>query len=117
MIAPGEIQRTSAALGVSLDVVEHDYALGCFLHFLGEVAEIKHSWVFKGGTCLAKCHFSQYRFSEDLDFTLMETILPDALGRLLNQAKAKTQAETGVRMDIRPAVVEIIEDDYGRESF
>ena len=34
MIAPSEIQRTSAALGVSQDVVEHDYALGCFLHFL-----------------------------------------------------------------------------------
>ena len=76
MIAPAEIQRASAALGVSPDVVEHDYALGCFLHFLAELAEIKRSWVFKGGTCLAKCHFSHYRFSEDLDFSLLHP-LPD----------------------------------------
>ena len=27
-------------------------------------------WIFKGGTCLKKCYFDTYRFSEDLDFTL-----------------------------------------------
>ena len=31
-------------------------------------------WVFKGGTCLKKCFFETYRFSEDLDLSL----LPDA---------------------------------------
>jgi predicted nucleotidyltransferase component of viral defense system len=31
-------------------------------------------WVFKGGTCIKKCYFETYRFSEDLDFSL----LPDA---------------------------------------
>lgn len=117
MIAPAEIQRASAALGVSPDIVEHDYALGCFLHFLADLAEIRRSWVFKGGTCMAKSHFSHYRFSEDLDFTLTEAIVPDALGALLDQAKTNTQAETGVRMDIRPTVVQSIEDDYGKESF
>lgn len=117
MISPAEIQRISATLGVSPDVVEHDYALGCFLHFLGEVQEIKHSWVFKGGTCLAKCHFSHYRFSEDLDFTLTENILPNDLGKLLDRAKSLTQVEAGIRMDIRPTAVEVIEDDYGKESF
>ncbi len=29
-------------------------------------------WVFKGGTCLKKCYFETYRFSEDLDFTLTD---------------------------------------------
>jgi len=32
--------------------------------------ELAESWVFKGGTCLKKCYFETYRFSEDLDFTL-----------------------------------------------
>ena len=117
MIAPSEIQRTSAALGVSQDVVEHDYALGCFLHFLSGVLEVQRSWIFKGGTCLAKCHFTHYRFSEDLDFTLTESIQPDALGKLLDQAKTATQAETGIKMDIRSTAVEVIEDDYSKESF
>jgi|GEM_PF-192546 len=28
-------------------------------------------WIFKGGTCLKKCYFETYRFSEDLNFTLI----------------------------------------------
>jgi predicted nucleotidyltransferase component of viral defense system len=28
--------------------------------------------VLKGGTCLKKCYFETYRFSEDLDFTLTD---------------------------------------------
>lgn len=116
MIAPAEIQRTAAALGVSQDVVEHDYTLGCFLHYLGEIPEIKQSWVFKGGTCLAKCHFTHYRFSEDLDFTLTESIQPAALVELLDLANRTTQAKIGIRMEIRPTALDIIHDDFGKES-
>ncbi|WP_394346518.1 nucleotidyl transferase AbiEii/AbiGii toxin family protein [Sphingobacterium psychroaquaticum] len=28
---------------------------------------------FKGGTCLSKCYFPNYRFSENLDFTSINT--------------------------------------------
>jgi len=35
--------------------------------------EIGADWIFKGGTCLKKCYFETYRFSEDLDFTLTES--------------------------------------------
>jgi predicted nucleotidyltransferase component of viral defense system len=28
--------------------------------------ELANSWLFKGGTCLKKCFFETYRFSEDL---------------------------------------------------
>ena len=34
------------------------------------MTNLRESWVFKGGTCLKKCYFETYRFSEDLDFTL-----------------------------------------------
>ena len=39
---------------------------------VGSHGEISESWVFKGGTCLKKCFFETYRFSEDLDFTLSD---------------------------------------------
>ena len=29
------------------------------------------TWVFKGGTCLRKCYYETFRFSEDLDFTIV----------------------------------------------
>ena len=32
----------------------------------------QETWVFKGGTCLKKCYFENYRFSEDLDFILRD---------------------------------------------
>lgn len=33
--------------------------------------ETQEKWIFKGGTCLKKCFFDNYRFSEDLDFTIL----------------------------------------------
>ncbi len=29
--------------------------------------DLTQCWLFKGGTCLKKCFFETYRFSEDLD--------------------------------------------------
>jgi predicted nucleotidyltransferase component of viral defense system len=34
--------------------------------------ELFEKWIFKGGTCLKKCYFETYRFSEDLDYTLTD---------------------------------------------
>jgi len=64
------------------DVLERDYCLAWFL------AELSHSDLntvlgFKGGTALKRCYFADYRFSEDLDFTLLEAIpFEDILRRL-----------------------------------
>lgn len=33
------------------------------------IPECRDNLIFKGGTCLRKCYFEDYRFSEDLDFT------------------------------------------------
>jgi predicted nucleotidyltransferase component of viral defense system len=38
-----------------------------------EFKEVTQNFIFKGGTCLKKCYFEDYRFSEDLDFTLLDT--------------------------------------------
>ena len=53
-------------------VVEKDYALGWLLAGIAAHPVIGPRWVFKGGTCLKKCYFETYRFSEDLDFTLQD---------------------------------------------
>jgi predicted nucleotidyltransferase component of viral defense system len=46
--------------------------LGWLLAGIAANPEISKTWVFKGGTCLKKCYFETYRFSEDLDFTVTE---------------------------------------------
>jgi predicted nucleotidyltransferase component of viral defense system len=39
------------------------------LLYLEKNQNFKENYVFKGGTCLIKCHLGYYRFSEDLDFS------------------------------------------------
>lgn len=64
------------------DVLERDYCLAWFLSALAE-SDLKTVLAFKGGTALKRCYFSDYRFSEDLDFTLAEQLpLDDILHRL-----------------------------------
>ena len=62
----------AAALQLQAHVVEKDYALGWFLAGISAHPVIGPRWVFKGGTCIKKCFFETYRFSEDLDFTLQD---------------------------------------------
>ncbi len=55
------------------DVLERDYCLAWFLCGLSE-SDLRPALAFKGGTALKRCYFSDYRFSEDLDFTLREPL-------------------------------------------
>ena len=72
MIDGREILASAGNLGLRPNVVEKDYVLGWLLAGIFNHPALKDSWVFKGGTCLKKCYFETYRFSEDLDFTLPE---------------------------------------------
>lgn len=72
MITKDEIRRIAGETGLRPDVVEKDYVLGWLLAAVNANAILGPSWVFKGGTCLKKCYFETYRFSEDLDFTLQD---------------------------------------------
>ena len=62
----------SREFGLAQNVVEKDYMLGWLLAGISQHEELSASWAFKGGTCLKKCYFETYRFSEDLDFTLTD---------------------------------------------
>ena len=70
MIDRTEILELAQILGLRADIVEKDYVLGWLLAAINQHPSIKGHWIFKGGTCLKKCYFETYRFSEDLDFTL-----------------------------------------------
>jgi uncharacterized protein len=72
MISEAELRRLSARSGVDAMVQDLDYALGWFLAALLRQHNATEYLIFKGGTCLRKCYFPEYRFSEDLDFTLRQ---------------------------------------------
>lgn len=50
-------------------VLERDYCLAWFLVGLSGT-RLCSQFIFKGGTALKRCYFPDYRFSEDLDFSL-----------------------------------------------
>jgi predicted nucleotidyltransferase component of viral defense system len=72
MISREEVLELAREFQLAPNIVEKDYALGWLLAGIANHRELKDSWVFKGGTCLKKCFFETYRFSEDLDFTLRD---------------------------------------------
>ena len=72
MIERQEISDFSREFGLTANVIEKDYVLGWILAGIASHSELSSNWIFKGGTCLKKCYFETYRFSEDLDFTVVE---------------------------------------------
>jgi len=71
VIKPGEIQKKARAVGVRDQQIEKDYILSWILQGVAKHSELSKVIVFKGGTVLKKVYFEDYRFSEDLDFTLL----------------------------------------------
>lgn len=56
--------------GVPAPTVERDYVLAHCLVAVSRLPEAG-SLVFKGGTALRMCYFDDYRYSADLDFSLI----------------------------------------------
>ena len=71
MIKPGEIQQKAREVGVRDQQIEKDYVLSWILKGITQHEHLSKNIVFKGGTVLKKIYFEDYRFSEDLDFTLL----------------------------------------------
>ncbi|MCC5830343.1 MAG: nucleotidyl transferase AbiEii/AbiGii toxin family protein [Phycisphaeraceae bacterium] len=72
MIPKNEIIERATQASLQTHVIEKDYVLGWLLAGIHQHPALRDHWVFKGGTCLKKCYFETYRFSEDLDFTLRD---------------------------------------------
>lgn len=77
MIKPGEIQQKARAVGVRDQQIEKDYILSWILFGVAKHEQLLKAIVFKGGTVLKKVYFKDYRFSEDLDFTLLNAEVPN----------------------------------------
>ena len=71
MIKPSEIQQKAREVGVRDQQIEKDYILSWILQGIAQHVQLSKAIVFKGGTVLKKIYFDDYRFSEDLDFTLL----------------------------------------------
>ena len=114
MIPEAEIRRLAAIARVDPMVLDLDYSLGWFLTGLVSIPDVSNRLVFKGGTCLRKCYFDGYRFSEDLDFTAVTLIQPDLLQVWVEQVGRRSAELNGPNYAIEPVRVEIVEMSMGK---
>ncbi len=118
MIPKLELLDLAKDFGLAANVVEKDYALGWMLAGFGQHPEVRDTWLFKGGTCLKKCFFETYRFSEDLDFTLLESgHLDEAfLGKVFQEVADWVNEQTGIVLPPAARKVEVYVNPRGRKS-
>jgi len=68
------LDRERKKNGITFETIQQDYLLSWLLSGLYEHPFLKEQLIFKGGTALKKCYFGNYRFSEDLDFSVVSSI-------------------------------------------
>lgn len=63
MILKREIEKIAEQRKVAKATIDKDWVLGHFIDAIFSLPECRQNLVFKGGTCLKKCWFNDYRFS------------------------------------------------------
>jgi len=76
------------------------------------------TWVFKGGTCLRKCYYETFRFSEDLDFTVMPggPDEPDDLRQAFTQIAEWLREESGIELTVDATAFRRRQNKRGRPT-
>jgi predicted nucleotidyltransferase component of viral defense system len=98
MIPQRELAALRAEWTLDQDVIEKDYVLGWLLAGIANHDLLNRTWVFKGGTCLRKCYYETFRFSEDLDFTIVDggPEEPDDLTGIFREIAEWIREESGI---------------------
>ncbi len=101
MIKPGEIQKKARTEGVRDQQIEKDYVLSWILQGIAMHKALSKAIVFKGGTVLKKFYFEDYRFSEDLDFTLLdENISNQQIFKYFSEVFEYVKEEANIPLEI-----------------
>ena len=92
MIPAEEIKEVARRWGVPESTVERDYAQGWLLASLSKNIEM----ALKGGTGMRKAFLEGYRFSDDLDFTLLGDYSVDDVEGRVRDAVIAARRESGI---------------------
>ena len=98
-------------------VVDLDYSLGWFLLGMRKTSTSLGGLLFKGGTCLRKCYFHDYRFSEDLDFTATKYLSRADIEDWVKKSVDWVSNYDGPDFHVQPIHFEVVDDEYGNESY
>lgn len=97
MIRRVEVGKLAYRHGVPERTIQKDYVITCVLRELAPVM-LSVGLRFKGGTCLKKCYFADFRFSEDMDFTLEGSAGTEAAREALEEVAAHLADGVSLRL-------------------
>lgn len=106
MIATADLHLWAGREGLRFDQAEKDYVILLVLSALADEPSQTSPWVFKGGTCLRHCYYPNYRFSEDMDFTLAGERDPSGVAGVLSRVAANVRDRAGVMLEPREPQVD-----------
>jgi len=95
MIRSQEIKEKAREYSVPTSTIERDYAQNWLLKYL-----YHPDIILKGGTGIKKAYHENYRFSDDLDFSLTHPIKNKDLFTQMNEAVDKAKEEVGINFQI-----------------
>jgi predicted nucleotidyltransferase component of viral defense system len=98
MILQKEIRQVAQAEGVPPTTIDKDWVLGHVLFGIYTNEILAPILIFKGGTCLRKCYFGNYRFSEDLDFTISDISIINK--GLIEELTKSVSEHSGIQLHI-----------------
>jgi predicted nucleotidyltransferase component of viral defense system len=104
MISAHEIREQARKIGVPETRIERDYVQN---RFLNELYSNTNKLIFKGGTAIRKAYIRDYRFSDDLDFTLANEMSREELIVLIEKTKKDTGKNAGIDFEELFDLVEV----------
>jgi predicted nucleotidyltransferase component of viral defense system len=118
MITKAEILELAGNFSLNPTTVQKDYVLGWVLRAISNNQHLS-KWVFKGGTCLKKCYFETYRFSEDLDFTVPSdhTISNERINEYLEDTISWIEENSGLTFPRQDWKIDEFKNPRGNTSF
>lgn len=109
MIPRAELQRLAHKLKMNELVLEKDYVLTWILLSIAD-SDLCSMITFKGGTALKKIYFPDYRYSEDLDFTVIKAVEADTLVSHLQSVLSDLSKKQGFQFAIPSERIESRDD-------
>ncbi|MDD2772655.1 MAG: nucleotidyl transferase AbiEii/AbiGii toxin family protein [Elusimicrobiales bacterium] len=101
MLTIKDINKLAAQKGVSDVIVEKDYILDWMLWGVAGNSAMRNNLVFKGGTALHKMYFPDWRFSEDLDFTTINSVSEEQLKTQVSAVISSVTAQSGIQLKLK----------------
>ncbi len=106
MISRADLQRLAKREKLALGTLEKDYIITEVLKVLSQVPTLSEILVFKSGTALRKVYFQDWRYSEDLDFTVKHDMGKEQLRQALDEwyqwVSLVSQVQLTIRMIHKP---------------